>query len=662
VANNIVRLPMDYFPDPTKGRPVFNGSVYIGNPDTDPEVLGNRKTVTLRQEDGTEVPVTGAGQPLVTGSGGVILYNGSPVQALTDGNYSIKVLNSKGSQVYFVENALDGEPITIDSTIAVKNFLTLEGGPAETSATENTDVVDGDALNIKERTTGNGGGGMWDVVLSSTVTENTYEVVQCTGVGTLSLVARNTIRFNAKQAGAVTGSDAAPAVNSLLAALPSTGGTVFMPSGSYTFATEVWIKKNYNWIIFEEGSDVTIAPTADLVVFRVEAADEAGVIVGGGIVNPNFHSADTKFLKTCIKVIDASGFNIENPRTKFPHVLGAGSVGINFSGRELCAMRNIRMKADRPILLNKIPAGHSPSGISVDQHNFHNCYLISNTATDAVVEAEDGMLLTSISFTGFQSWIGGKDGFRWIDTTSAAVSSALSFKNVRWEQSPVSTGHIFDIQHNTELQGLSFENCKNGGENGYFLRKVSNVTFDNVAYTSATLVALDVDATVKEIEGRNCFWQAGSTANIVGQRLISATPKFPNSAPLSPSFHYTTSANAARAFVGDEVAESATLNGFTETPNAGAISATIRWTQIGNRVFGETKITATVDAEVASIGDSSFVSSTNLPTAAHEGVCNVVTGTVEPLGEGLVQANKLFTPTWSTRPGNFIIRFGYEIA
>lgn len=114
MTNSTARLPIDYFPDPTKGRPVFNGSVYFGNPDTDPEILGNRKTVTLRQEDGTEVPVTGPGQPLVTGPGGVILYNGSPVQTLVDGNYSIKVLNSQGAQVYYVENVLEGVPLTAD--------------------------------------------------------------------------------------------------------------------------------------------------------------------------------------------------------------------------------------------------------------------------------------------------------------------------------------------------------------------------------------------------------------------------------------------------------------------------------------------------------------------------------------------------------------------
>jgi hypothetical protein len=139
---NIVRLPLDYFPDPTKGKPVFNGQVFIGNPDTDPEVVGNRKAVTLRQEDGTDVPVTGPGQPLVTGQGGVVLYNGSPVQVFTSGNYSIKVLNSKGTQVYFVENVLDGEPLTSNTgtkTTSTVAIMTADGtaSPGEFYSSEN---------------------------------------------------------------------------------------------------------------------------------------------------------------------------------------------------------------------------------------------------------------------------------------------------------------------------------------------------------------------------------------------------------------------------------------------------------------------------------------------------------------------------------------------
>ena len=199
MANNAVRLPLYYFPDPTKGRPVFNGSVFIGNPDTDPEVLGNRKSVTLVEENGTEIPIAGAGQPFLTGTGGVILYNGSPVQALTDGNYSIKVLNAQGSQVYYVPRVGES-PATIDKVVL--KFDTLA------DAIASSEIYDTAALNIAEHTAGNGGGAMWDAVLSSTVTENTFNIVQCTGVPTLSLVIRiEDATLNISEIGALLAGD-----------------------------------------------------------------------------------------------------------------------------------------------------------------------------------------------------------------------------------------------------------------------------------------------------------------------------------------------------------------------------------------------------------------------------------------------------------------------
>ena len=149
MALNYVDLQIPYFADPTKGRPIFNGSIFIGEPDLDPEIEGNRKTVTLRQEDGTEVPIPPASQPLMTGSGGVVLYSGSPVQVLTEGNYSIKVLNAQDSQVYYVENALDGVPITIEEVVA--QYDTLADLVADTTLTV------GQTVSFNEYAAGRGG-------------------------------------------------------------------------------------------------------------------------------------------------------------------------------------------------------------------------------------------------------------------------------------------------------------------------------------------------------------------------------------------------------------------------------------------------------------------------------------------------------------------------
>lgn len=120
---NEVRLPYDYYPDPTRGRPVFNGQIFIGNPDTDPEVASNRLQVLATQESGATVPIA---QPIRTGAGGVPMLNGSPVQLKVDGEYSIKVLDAQGMQVYYFPSTFDGmRPTTIVRTQVVPLSINL---------------------------------------------------------------------------------------------------------------------------------------------------------------------------------------------------------------------------------------------------------------------------------------------------------------------------------------------------------------------------------------------------------------------------------------------------------------------------------------------------------------------------------------------------------
>lgn len=75
--------------------------------------------------------------------------------------------------------------------------------PTLAAAVASDSIEDGDLLHLVERATGKGGGAFWVVVLSSTVTENTYNIVQGTGVATLSLVLIIEERVYAKAFGVV---------------------------------------------------------------------------------------------------------------------------------------------------------------------------------------------------------------------------------------------------------------------------------------------------------------------------------------------------------------------------------------------------------------------------------------------------------------------------
>lgn len=94
-------LPFISVPDPTKDAPLFNAQLFFGLPDEDPEVEANQKLVSAIQENGDLISIP---QPVRTNAGGVPEFQGSSVRLDISGDYSYKVLDRFGDQVYFVPN------------------------------------------------------------------------------------------------------------------------------------------------------------------------------------------------------------------------------------------------------------------------------------------------------------------------------------------------------------------------------------------------------------------------------------------------------------------------------------------------------------------------------------------------------------------------------
>lgn len=139
---------------------------------------------------GVEVTVidnsTGAAATLyaTNNTGGATISN--PLTTDSDGRYYFYA----GDGNYTLSFS-SGDPDIVISlfdpySIANYDFDTILDAQAYGSA------LPGMSANIKERTAGNGGGAVWDYVLASTVTPNTFNIVTCTGVPTLALVLRST--------------------------------------------------------------------------------------------------------------------------------------------------------------------------------------------------------------------------------------------------------------------------------------------------------------------------------------------------------------------------------------------------------------------------------------------------------------------------------------
>ncbi len=106
---------IEYFADPNRGRPVYNGNIYVGIPDLNPKIELNRVSVILLQENGTKVTLAPSAQPFKTGAGGQILYNGSPAVIRVSDTVSVRVDDSAGNQVNY--NPRYNENTSISATI-----------------------------------------------------------------------------------------------------------------------------------------------------------------------------------------------------------------------------------------------------------------------------------------------------------------------------------------------------------------------------------------------------------------------------------------------------------------------------------------------------------------------------------------------------------------
>lgn len=248
MTDQIVRLGPEYFPRPTSGIPVAGGSIYIGDPDTDPEIVGNQITVNALQENGSTVPIP---QPILTGGGGVPLYNGAPVTLLVAESYSLKVLDSFDVQIYYVPST-DVPVVTTDPTVkSVEDILALINISSPTDDQTHIVLSFYDGLNqgggefywdsSVDKATANGGTiidpdniGGFDGTTSTVVA---YLLAQDTGVGFGCWIRTIFDNISPEMFGAVgdgTTDDTGPFVSAVATINDALGGTLELSPKTYS--------------------------------------------------------------------------------------------------------------------------------------------------------------------------------------------------------------------------------------------------------------------------------------------------------------------------------------------------------------------------------------------------------------------------------------------
>jgi len=151
--------------------------------------------------------------------------------------------NDTANAIQFADNI---DPQAGSSTLEVTDPRYTIRFDDLTTAVADTTLADGDALELAERTAGSGGGAFWDVVLASTVTPNTFDIVISTGIGTLALVLRRDDTAIVSQWGLLddwngsTGTDNTSAFSRIVSEVNSGNITDIKATGnSFSFGTQV---------------------------------------------------------------------------------------------------------------------------------------------------------------------------------------------------------------------------------------------------------------------------------------------------------------------------------------------------------------------------------------------------------------------------------------
>lgn len=193
MALSEVDFPYSYYPDFSTGKPVFKGELYFGEPGLDPEIEANQVDV-YGIVDGSTDPAALLAQPISTSAGGVPTYQGSPVSLLIEGDYSVKVLNKQGKQVYYARNK---EANLTASTIgnAIGGYVAYEFdtiADVDTGETSNGNTVTLEVNDIVNTlgyfTEFDGGGSKYKVVAGGTGTEDGGEYINLTSGFQLRMV------------------------------------------------------------------------------------------------------------------------------------------------------------------------------------------------------------------------------------------------------------------------------------------------------------------------------------------------------------------------------------------------------------------------------------------------------------------------------------------
>lgn len=287
------------------------------------------------------------------------------------------------------------------------------------------------------------GEGFWHVAGSAAVTPGgaiTFEpeFLQ-TGTGSVPRTLQNKARdlLSLRDKGIQPDMDAALAA--AVGDLPN-GGDIFIPRGNWTLtSTYTFAESQLN--IFGEGDIVSIVnfdPASPDIAWEFD--DGAGIGAQLFTVRKLGFASGNDVAKTALNLINAANCDIEHV-TVLASAWGGDSIGIRTEGRQVVRIRDCSIGCARPIVF--APNSAHPT-LSTDHYLLESCELTGSSASRPVIELENGVLSTNLTIRN-TALVGGRDGIRWVDSSSAGASYNMHLQDLRTEQGIAITPSIGGI-------------------------------------------------------------------------------------------------------------------------------------------------------------------------------------------------------------------------
>lgn len=306
--SNFITLPFEYFADPTSGRPVANGSIYIGIVDLDPTIPSNQIEIYYIDESENKVILS---QPVSTNVGGYpVDDSGTVVQVRTDSQYSMTVQNKNGSDLFYVPDSKISEYASIafvNETATEAQEQLLYGGVFPVTVSAVVEVYNGSNASTATvpagtthlRTTS----GLLKMVPAAS--GNIVDLTETTAqIGGTSVELLTIQQDEWRQVGDIRGYGATPGGDNIYDAIRKLASDIQSNGGGRIYIP--WAMEGYSLTAPDNNSVICDFSNLEFLILDLESK-----ITIGNEYSPA--QGNTLFRLTSCKNISGSGFNLENP-------------------------------------------------------------------------------------------------------------------------------------------------------------------------------------------------------------------------------------------------------------------------------------------------------------------------------------------------------------